>query len=169
MANAFSRLNNNRNQYTTQESTYKKLIVSEMNDIKELPEDNFPINLKSIDQYQQKEPTLMDKYQKYIYKTCYFCGGSNMDLNFITCADKIVILLILQTCILHWYYTYLPNQAMDRIEAMILQNIYWPSIRNAIWKEVTNFDTCQRKKWSNKNMVNYQIRKLRKHPGTNSV
>ena len=39
---------------------------------------------------------------------------------------------------------------MDRTEAMILQHLYWPNIRNAVRMEVTNCDTCQRTKLSNK-------------------
>ena len=54
---------------------------------------------------------------------------------------------------------------MDRIEAVIPQHLYCPGIINAVRKEVTNCYTCQRKKQSNKNMVNYQLRKLRKYYG----
>ena len=32
-----------------------------------------------------------------------------------------------------------------------------PDIRHAVWREVTNCDTCQCTKQSNKNMVNYQL------------
>ena len=39
---------------------------------------------------------------------------------------------------------------MDRTEAMIRQHLYWTDIRDAVWKEVTNYDTCQRTKQSNK-------------------
>ena len=38
----------NRNQDTTQKPTYQQEIVSEINDIKEIHEGNFPINLKLI-------------------------------------------------------------------------------------------------------------------------
>ena len=40
----------------TQESTYKKEIVSEINDTEELPDDIFLMNLKRIGYYQQKDP-----------------------------------------------------------------------------------------------------------------
>ena len=33
---------------------------------------------------------------------------------------------------------------------MIIQHLYWPGIILDIRKEVTNFDTCQRRKQSNK-------------------
>ena len=42
---------------------------------------------------------------------------------------------------------------MDRKVAMILQHFYWPSIREAVQKELINCDTCQHTKCSNKNMV----------------
>ena len=37
---------------------------------------------------------------------------------------------------------------MDRTEAMIHQNLYWPGIRYDVRKEGTNCDTCQRTKLS---------------------
>ena len=39
---------------------------------------------------------------------------------------------------------------MDRTEATICQHLYWPGIREAVWKEVTNCDTFQRTNLSNK-------------------
>ena len=39
---------------------------------------------------------------------------------------------------------------MDRTEEMFNQHLYRPYIRHAVWKEVTNCDTCQRTKRSNK-------------------
>ena len=65
VTDAISRFPISWNQDTTQEFTYNKEKLSEINEIKELPEGIFPINLKLIDQYQRKYPSLMDKY-----KTC---------------------------------------------------------------------------------------------------
>ena len=56
---------------------------------------------------------------------------------------------------------------MDRTEAAILQHLYWTDIRYAVWKESMIYDTGQRTKQSNKNMVNYRLRKLRKYHGKN--
>ena len=39
---------------------------------------------------------------------------------------------------------------MDKIEAMNFQPLYWPDIRNAVRREVSNCDTCQCTKISNK-------------------
>ena len=65
-------------------------MMSEINDIEELPEAFFPINLKLIDQHQWRYPIQMDKYTIGVYKTGYFCGGSNIGLKLITCMDKIL-------------------------------------------------------------------------------
>ena len=65
--------------------------MSEINDIKELPEGTFPINLKLIQKYQREEPSIIAKYKDGTYHKGYFCGGSNIDLNLITCKDNIVI------------------------------------------------------------------------------
>ena len=67
-----------------------------MNEIKEIPEGGFPINLQLIAQYQQTEPSLMAKYKDGTYHKSYFLGGSNVDLTVITCEDKLVIPSILQ-------------------------------------------------------------------------
>ena len=39
---------------------------------------------------------------------------------------------------------------MNRTEAISRQHLYWPDIRDAVRKEVTNCDTCLRTKRSNK-------------------
>ena len=44
---------------------------------------------------------------------------------------------------------YLLHPGMDRTEATISEHLYYPSIRNAIRREVTNCDTFQRTKRSN--------------------
>ena len=48
--------------------------MSEINDTKGLPEYNFRISLKLIDQYQQKYPSMMAKNETGTYKTSYFHG-----------------------------------------------------------------------------------------------
>ena len=39
---------------------------------------------------------------------------------------------------------------MDRTEAKIFQHLFWPDIRDAVRKEVTNYYTCEHKKRSYK-------------------
>ena len=89
-------------------------------------------------------------YKNGTYHKGYSHGVSNGDLKLIMCKDKIVIPSKLQSYVLHWYYTYLLHPVMDITEAMIRQHFYWPDIRDDVRKEVTNFDTCQRTKQSNK-------------------
>ena len=68
----------NGNQEATQKSTYKQEMVSEINDIEELPEGSFPINLILIAKYQQQEPIIRDKCKYGTYHKGYFRGGSNI-------------------------------------------------------------------------------------------
>ena len=67
VANAISRFSLNGNQETTQDSTHKKGIVSEINHIKEVPECICTINLKWINKYQRKYPSLLAKYKYDTY------------------------------------------------------------------------------------------------------
>ena len=110
----------------------------------------FLFNLKLIKTYQRLEPSITAKYKDDTYQKGSFCGGSKFYLKLVTCKDKIVILSKLQRYVLHWYHTYLLHTGMNRTEAMISQHLYWPEIRDAVRKEVTNCDTCQCTKRPNK-------------------
>ena len=143
--------------------------MSEINDTTERSEGTFPINLKLIKQHQHKDFNLMDKYKEVTYQAVTFSGVSNIYLNHKTCKDKIVIPPILQSYILHWYHTYIIHPVMVRTEVTILQQLYWPGIIYAAQKEVTNFNTCQCTKLPNRNMLNYQQRKLRIYHVINPV
>ena len=61
----------------------------------------------------------MDKYKYDSYDKGYFRGGSNININIITCEDNIVILEMLQSYILNWTHTYLLHPGMDITEAMV--------------------------------------------------
>ena len=52
----------------------------------------------------------------------------------------------LQGHLFHWYHAYKIHTGIDRTEATIRQSLYWPDIGYDVRKEVTDFDTCQRKK-----------------------
>ena len=80
-----------------------------------------------------------------------------MFISLIMCKDKIVIPSILQSYVLYWYHTYILYTGMNRTEAMVCQYFYWPDIRYDFRKKVTNSESCQHIKQSNKNMVNYQL------------
>ena len=87
--------------------------MPEINDNEEIPEGNFPINLRLIKEYQWTEPSLMDKYKDGTYHKGSFCGGSNIDINLLMCEDKIVITSILQSYVIHWYHKHLFYTGMD--------------------------------------------------------
>ena len=74
MVDALSEFTVNGKQETTPDSTDTKEIISYINDIEELTKGVFPIHFKMIGQYQQKDPFLVAKYHKHVYKTSYFCG-----------------------------------------------------------------------------------------------
>ena len=47
-----------------------------------------------------------------------------------------------------WYHTYLLHLVLDQTEAMIHQHLYWPGIKDSVYREVTYCDTCQHTKRS---------------------
>ena len=87
--------------------------MSEINDTEELPEGNFHINLKLIDQHKRKESSLMTKYKEGTYHKGSICGGINIYLILIMCEYNIVILSILKSYLLHWYHTYLLHTGIN--------------------------------------------------------
>ena len=101
--------------------------MSEINDIEELPEDTFLINLKLIQKYQRLEPSMIAKYKNGTYHKGCFHGGSNIYINLTTCEVNIVILSKLQSYVIHWYHTYLIHTGMDRTELMIRQYFTGPT------------------------------------------
>ena len=105
--------------------------------------------LKLIDQNQRKDPSLTAKYTTGTYQKYSFRGEININLNLVLCEDKIVIPSIIQSCVLHWYHTYLINTVMDRTEAMIHHHWYLTVIRKSVRKEINICDTYQRTKWPN--------------------
>ena len=124
--------------------------MSEINNIEEIPQGTFPINLKLIKPHQRLEPSITAKYNTGTYQKVSFCGGSNINLKLIKCKDNIVIPSKLQSYVVYWYHMCLFHTVMDRRSAMIRQHLYWPDIIDSVRKEVTNGDTFQRTKQSNK-------------------
>ena len=91
VADSLSILPFNGNQETTHKYTYQKEMVLEINDIEEILECTFPINLKLIQKYKRTEPSLMAKYKGVTCRKCSFRRGSNDNFSPIMCKDKIVI------------------------------------------------------------------------------
>ena len=97
--------------------------MSEINDTEEIPEGNFPINLKLIEYYQRTEPRLLPKYENGAYHKGSFLGVINIYVIPLKCEDKSVITEILQCYVLHWYFTYLLHPGMELLEVTILQDL----------------------------------------------
>ena len=91
MADTLYRFPLNENKETTHKSNFKKEIISEINDTKEIPEEKFPIYLQLIKQHQPKYSILLDKYKEGTNQNGYFRGGSNIHLKLRTCEDNIFI------------------------------------------------------------------------------
>ena len=79
-----------------------------------------------------------------------FSGGSNINLNLITCSHKSVITSILQSYALHWDHTHILHTVMYRTESIISQNLCWPGIREDVQKEVKMVTLVNVKKRPNK-------------------
>ena len=91
--------------------------------MKKIPEGTFPINLKLIQKHQRSEPSIPDKYKDGTYHNGSFRGGTNIDPKLITCKDKIVILSILKSYVVHWYHVYILRPGIDITEAMFRQHL----------------------------------------------
>ena len=109
----------------------------------------FLLSFNFIDHYQRGYPFLLEKLKRANIKYS-FCGGRNI-IELVTYNDKIVIPQKLQKYVLKWYHTYLLHPGLDRTEAMICQHFYQLGIREAVQKEVTNCEVCQRTKQSIQN------------------
>ena len=57
--------------------------------------------------------------------------------------DKIVIPQLLQSYAVKWYHAYFLHPELYKIEAMIIQHLYWPGIIKTAHEEVTKCDVCQ--------------------------
>ena len=88
MEDVLSQLPSDRNQNTTHDLNYLTETMWEIYDTDKLPEENFPITFKIIDQYLRKYPFLTDKFIFAIFKCRSFRGERNNNFNFIMCNDK---------------------------------------------------------------------------------
>ena len=74
----------------------------------------------------------MDKYNTG--KSVSFHGGNNIHFNLITCDNKVVVPLTLQSYKLNWNSTYLLHTRMDRTEMIICKQLCWCGIRKYFLK-----------------------------------
>ena len=69
------------------------------------------------------------------YKTGSVCGGRNT-IQFIAPENKIVIPQKLQKYEIQWYHMHPLCPVLNRTEVVFHKNLYWPSIKEAVKKEV---------------------------------
>ena len=62
--------------------------MSEINDIEEIPEVTFPINIRLIQIYKRVEPSIKAKYKDDTYHKGSFRGGSDIDLKLINITSS---------------------------------------------------------------------------------
>ena len=121
--------------------------MSELYDIEEFPEDTFSLSFNIIYHYQQEDPFLTEKITCAEYSKGSFRGGQRI-INLITYKYKIDIPQKLQKYIVKWYHTYILHPGLDKMDSMIIQQLYLPGIREVVYREVTYCDTCQHTKRS---------------------
>ena len=73
----------------------------------------------------------MEKLNCAEYQTGYFCGGRNT-IELVTYKDKIVFPQKIQIYVVKWYHMYIHHPELDRTQAKIRQNLYWPGLRETI-------------------------------------
>ena len=97
--------------------------MSELHDIKELPEGTFILSFNLIYRYQWGDPLLTEKLKCTKYTKGYFRGVRNT-IELVRYDGKIVSQQKIQKYVVKWYHTYLLHPGMDRTEAMIPQHLY---------------------------------------------
>ena len=74
-ADTLSRWTNNGNQETTHEKTYTTETMSELYDIKELPDGTFTLSFNLIDRYQREDPFLTEKNAQNLQRVLFSEAG----------------------------------------------------------------------------------------------
>ena len=78
---------------------------------------------------------MLAKLKRVNYHTKYFCGGGIVT-QLIFKGDKIVMLIILRKYSVNWYHAYILHPRIDCTEASIIQNYYWPQLRDGMHTQV---------------------------------
>ena len=142
-------INYQRNQGTTHESAYTMETMSELYDIKELPKGTFTLSFKTYRHLSAQRSLTNKKLNCAEYTKCYFSGGWNT-IEIVMYNGRILTSQKLQKYVVKWYHMYLLHTGLDRTEAMVHQNLYWPGMREAVQKEFKKCGTFQCTNWLTK-------------------
>ena len=110
----------------------------------DLPEDAFPLRLKTIQREQQKDQSLLKKVRtsKANYTLESFRGGGK-ERQLICLNKKIVVPSSLQKRVVSWYHQTLCHPGETCTEATIAQHLTWTNLRKEVHKQCSTCPTCQ--------------------------
>ena len=113
----------------------------------DLPNNLFPVQLKLIQEHQQKDSNLLDsaKADTEHFKLKSFHGGGT-SRTLICFNNKIVIPVTLQKRVAEWYHLTLCHPGINRTEQTIRQHFWWKELRQHVTKVCEACDICQRTK-----------------------
>ena len=86
--------------------------MSEIYNIKEIPDGTFPIYFNLIYLYHQEDPILIEKFIFIEYQTSYFSGIQN-NIELVRHKDKTIIPKLIQKYVVKWYHTYVLRPVLD--------------------------------------------------------
>ena len=105
----------------------------------------FPLELKLLAEYQQREATINHKFKKFlqvkkkVFSTEYVEGHKIMTIN-----GKIYIPTCICKHILNWYHYNLCHPGVNSLQLTLSQTMYWPGMVADCVKYTCICDTCQR-------------------------
>ena len=109
-----------------------------------LPEDAYPLRLKTIMREQQKDQVLLTNARKpdTRYQITSFRGGG-INRKLICLNGKIVIPATLQKRVVNWYHETLCHPGETRTENTISQYLTWVNLRKTVHEVCSTCHTCQ--------------------------
>ena len=120
--------------------------TEELQTLKEIPDDSFPLTYKVIASEQQKDKELIKLLKtnsSYVVKT-FHGGGKSRSL--ITLNDKIVLPTSLQERAVNWYHSFLCHPGIRRTEETLRQHFTFKNLSKLVYQICSKCDTCQRTK-----------------------
>jgi len=125
----------------TQEQAMAELFSSE-----ELTPVTYPLQLKRILEFQQKDKELLQKAASNSHYHLKSFSGGGKTRTLICYKDKIVLPVGLQEPAVQWYHTYLCHPGINRTELTLKQHFTFKNLRETVLKICSTCPTCQKTK-----------------------
>ena len=119
-------------------------------DLKDLPDDAFPLTYKTILKAQQADKGLLEKARTRPNYSLQDYHGRGKKWSLITYNGKISVPQVLQKRTVEWYHYTLCHPGATRLEATIRQNFTWKNLREDVHKMCRKCPVCQKCKKSSK-------------------